>query len=776
MAPGAERIPKTFELYLQISQYPILGQRIRSRMRQELFARGVISPERFEQEVKEKAVLSQEREGISNPLIQETAEVWATRLQQIRDHLTDFYFAYNLSHALFEDIVRAVLAERAPGQEVTLPFNPEMAPWHVLLSQAREYSTLPADEQPQISHHLEEITVVLIKSMISDQINFVGLSKEFLSIGDLDHIARNRIGEGKIGGKSAGMLLAWKILQHSDPSDEIDLNNHIVIPNSYFLGSDVFYDYHAHNRFDHFLNQKYKTPEQIQADYPHIRERYARGRFPEDVAYRLRSVLNEIGNTPIIVRSSSLLEDNFGFSFAGKYESFFLPNQGSPEENLIALTTAISLIYASVLSPDALVYRQQKGLVDYDERMAILIQEVQGQRYRDQFLPTVAGVGFSHNPFRWSRKIRIQDGLLRLVVGLGTRAVERVGNDYPRMVALSHPQLRPEAGPSQIRRYSQRFVDVIDLEQNELATLPIGEVLGSDFPGIQLLSSWDRGDYLQPMYALETLDPAPLVLTFDGLLKNTEFVSLMRTVLKKLEYYYGCPVDIEFTVEITREYPPHFVLHLLQCRPLSGPEWDQNLRVPKDVPAKDVVFRTQRLVPQGRVERVRYIVYVDPIAYDAMPDYNTRFELARVVGRLNKRLEKQCFILMGPGRWGSSNVELGVKVTYADIYNTRALIEIALAKADYTPEVSYGTHFFQDLVETRIYPLPLYPDAPDTVFNSEFFEQAPNVLADLLPQDAECAPFIKVIDVPATTGGRYLALVMNSDEEEALAYLRRYSD
>jgi pyruvate,water dikinase len=129
--------------------------------------------------------------------------------------------------------------------------------------------------------------------------------------------------------------------------------------------------------------------------------------------------------------------------------------------------------------------------------------------------------------------------------------------------------------------------------------------------------------------------------------------------------------------------------------------------------------------------------------------------------------------MMGPGRWGTSNVELGVKVTYTDIYNTRALIEIAQSRAEDTLEVSYGTHFFQDLVESRIYPLPLYPDGPGTIFDRAFFDGAANVLGELLPADAEYAPFVKVIDVPAVTGGRYLELVMDGEEDEALAYLDR---
>lgn len=769
-----ERIPRTLEIYLQISQYPILGQSIRDRMREELFARGVISRERFEREVREKAVLSQQREGLSDPLIEETAEVWAERLALVRDHLTDFYFAYNLPYMLFEEIVRTVLAERAPGQEVTLPFNPELAPSNILVAQAREYSDLAPEERRRVSHHLQEITVVLIKSMISDQIAFVRLAKEFLDVEDFERIGTHRIGEGKIGGKAAGMTLAGKILERSEPDDELDLAGRIVVPDSCFIGADVFYDFHSLNHLVEFLNQKYKTSEEIEADYPNIREIYAQGRFPDGVLARLRSLLHEMGNAPLIVRSSSLLEDNFGYSFAGKYESFFCGNQGTPEQNLRALTGAISRIYASVLSPDALVYRQQMHLVDYDERMAILIQKVQGHRHGNLLFPTLAGVGFSRNPFRWNRKIRPQDGLLRLVWGLGTRAVDRVASDYPRMVALSHPRLRPEMGVSQIRRYSQHYVDVIDLEANALRTMPVDDALRADFPGVRLLASRDRGDYLQPMLAAGGLSRAPLVLTFDQLLKSKGFVALMRTALNKLERHYGCPVDIEFTVEFTGDRPPQFVLHLLQCRPLSGAEWDRSLRIPTGVPPQDVVFRAGWLVPHGKVERIRYVVYVDPDEYDRAPDFTTRFELARLIGRLNKRLEGECFVLMGPGRWGSSNPQLGLKVTYADIYNARALIEMAQARGDSVPEVSYGTHFFQDLVESRIYPLPLYPDDSRTTFNRAFFEGAPNALGTLLPADAQYDRYVKLIDVPAVAQGRLLELVMVGEQEEALAYLRDY--
>ena len=215
------KMPKVLALYLKISQYPILARRIRERMRQELFSRGIISPKVFIEEVREKSILSQKREGLFDPLAQELPEVWEERLRHIRDHLTDFYFAYNLPHELFEEIVQEAMAERhLEPEDVILPFNPELAPWDLLFAQGEEYESYPLEKRAKVQHHLQEILVVLIKSMISDQLSFVGIAKEWFTIADLKEIRRRRIGRGKIGGKAAGLLLAWKILQQEDSTTD----------------------------------------------------------------------------------------------------------------------------------------------------------------------------------------------------------------------------------------------------------------------------------------------------------------------------------------------------------------------------------------------------------------------------------------------------------------------------------------------------------------------------------------------------------------------------
>jgi len=759
-------IPNILTVHLEITQYPMLARHIRHRMREELYRRGVITPDRFEQEVRDKAVLSQQREGLANPLVEEAAPQWEERMRKMRNHLTEFYFANNLSLDLFHQIVEEVLAKHGRHRDDTaLTFNPELAPPDLLLKQAERYAAMSEEQLAKVRHHQEEITVVLIKSIISDHLEFVRVAKNWFTAEDFRFILSHRIGSGKIGGKAAGMMLAWKILCKSAPS----IAEHVRLPRSYFIGANAFYEFLSLNGLEY--NQKYKSQEQIREEYPQIRAAYERARFPEDIADRLREVLREVGNTPLIVRSSSLLEDNFGTSFAGKYESHFCPNQGTLKENLRDLTLAIRRIYASVFSADALFYRRHMGLIDYDERMAILLQEVQGQTYRNYFFPTLAGVAFSYSPIVWSPRLRREEGFVRLVLGLGTRAVERVGEDYPRLITLSHPQLRPEISASAIRRYSQRYVDLIDLTGNSLTTLPAEQVLNRDYPPLSLVASEDQGDALIPLSFIgPRLSPDRMVLTFDNLLKNSSFVPMMKGVLSTLEREYRSPVDVEFAITMeTDSSRPRLTFHLLQCRPQSSMRSQASQPVPIHLPDHVKLFLSTRIVPQGQVNRIEYVIYVDPAHYNNLPSPVQRQEVARIVGRLNKALEGHNFILMGPGRWGSSNVQLGVPVGYADIFNARALVELALMQEGITPDPSYGTHFFQDLVEARIYPLAVYPDDPNDFLNRELVERSKNLLTTLLPEDAGYAGCIKVISVPEEFQGDHLELVM--DGQMALAYL-----
>ena len=768
----------TIDIYIKLAQYPVLSEKIRARMRDEIFRRGFINQEDFEAEVKQKAIESQKREGVFDPFIQEPANVWQERKARIRDFQTDFYFGFNLPTSLFERIIKEVLSDQpTPRSEIELSFNPELAPWELLFRQGLIYESLPPPERERINHHLEEIKAVLIKGMISDQLPYIGVARRVFDISDLRRIHQRRIGRGKIGGKAAGMLLAWRILQQQDPEVGPDISQHIIIPESYFIGTDVIYRFRLANNLDHLMNQKYRPLDEIRAGFPSVVEDHMRGHFPEKIVDQLRDILEQIGRVPIIVRSSSLLEDNFGFSFAGKYDSYFCPNQGTPETNLQDLLDSIRRIYASTLNPDAILYRKKHNLIDYDERMAILLQTVRGERYGRYFFPTVAGVGFSQNSLRWNAKIRKEDGFLRMVWGLGTRAVDRISNDYVRVVALSHPQLRPETTAKAIRQYSQHYIDAIDLEENSFKTLPVKEVLSEviqkGYPYTRYIVSIDQGDYIRNMVSTGGLENTNnLLFTFDYLTKDRSFIKLLRTALMRLERGYEHPVDIEFTVEIISKHPqPAYRLHILQCRPLSQRETDIGVQIPVDMPKEDILFTSFELVPSGKAEGIRYIIFVDPIVYHQISDRTVKLEIGRAIGRLNKILEDKNFIMMGPGRWGSANIDLGVRVSYADLYNTKVLVEMAVASKDGVPSLSYGTHFYQDLVETGIYSLPLHLEDPRSVFNWEFFQNAENWLAKLSADDQELAPYLKVINIPHEAEGRRLTILMDGSKDETMGYL-----
>jgi hypothetical protein len=596
---------------------------------------------------------------------------------------------------------------------------------------------------------------------------FIRISKRWFTSADFRYILSHRIGTGKIGGKAAGLMLAYKILQNT-AADGICEN--IVLPLSYFVGADVFYDFLALNQVE-LLDQKYKSAEQIRAEYPGIQEAYTRARFPEEIADQLREILAEVGHKPLIVRSSSLLEDNFGTSFAGKYVSFFCPNQGTPKDNLRDLTLAIRRVYASVYSPDALMYRRRMGLLDYDERMAILLQEAQGQRHRQFYFPTIAGVAYSYSPISWNPRLRREDGFVRMVMGLGTRAVDRVANDYPRMIYLSHPQLRPEVSRKAIRYYSQHFVDMLDLDQNQFVTKPVEEVLGADFHSLRWVASSDDGDTIRPPLTIGShLAPNQLVLTFDLLLQRSNFVPVMKEVLTCLSAQYELPVDVEFAVSLApgaaRPSENLLTFHLLQCRPQNrGIARDTAIRpVPTNVAKADQLFFCTRMVPQGYVGQVGYVIYVDPAIYQAFETPREYTEVARLIGHLNKALEGQSFIIIGPGRWGSNDYLQGVPVTYADIFNTRALVELAIQQRGYTSEPSYGTHFFQDLVETQIYPLAIHPEDSEDFLNWDFLKAATDQMPVIYPhKPTNASRCIKVVHIPSERPGDQLEVVMDGN-------------
>lgn len=762
---------RLMSITLALGQYPILASRMRSHMRHELYNRVVIQKRDFEARVRKQAIQSQEREGLLNPIGEEPAEIWEERHTRIRDQLTDLIFSQHLPFDLFQTIITDVLNERGiENADPTLTFNPEQAPQELIFEHAWSILRLPQDERDHYNHHLEESKVVLIRTMISDQLPYVNIAKRWFTIPDLAEIRTRKIGAGRIGGKAAGMLLAHRILMNELPEE---LKSSINKPEYYFIGSNEMYSFFAMNDLEAWNDQKYKSEERMRADYPHIEEQFINGQFPSDILEKLEEILEKVDNVPLIVRSSSLLEDSFGTSFAGKYESYFLANQGNRKTQLAALTNAIAKVYASTLNPDALLYRRNKGLQDYDERMAILIMVVEGKHHNNYFMPDAAGVAFSRNLYRWAPQIHREDGFVRLVWGLGTRAVDRVGNDYPRLIALSHPLLRPTPDQRTMERCSQKYVDLLDLESNTKISAPIHDILDADYPAIRYIAQIsDEGYFSSLRSRLMEQDRKKLVLTFEDLLRRTPFAESMRNFLQILEKSYEYPVDLEFTLDIDVDQNNKVDLHFtfLQCRPQSQLARGKETRIPGHLPEKDVILKTRFMVPQGVINNITHVLFVPPAAYFKL-QMNKRLDLARAIGKVNKVLKDKISIFIGPGRWGSTNTDLGIPISYNDIYNTKALIELSGENIGVAPEPSLGTHFFQDLLEAQIFPLAIFLDDPQSAFQPSFFYHTPNSLSELIPADETLKEHLRVIEVERFRKNHIIRLVMNEEHGTAVAYL-----
>jgi len=638
-------------------------------------------------------------------------------------------------------------------------------PLELIAEKVSQYTSLPRSAGPDAKPFETPVgtKVALIRRFVSDRVDYIAVAKRHLRMQDfawvLERCVGTERGAGMIGGKAAGMVLAHAVLASDEECGEV------ALPNTVFVLTDAYDEFKDINGLGHLQDHKYREIRRVKGDFRAIREVFGNAEFPARVADLLRIELDRWGERPLIVRSSSLLEDSFGAAFSGIYQSLFLANQGPLEERLENLLGAIADIYAGVFSPDAVAYRRRHGLLDHDERMGVMIQEVVGTRHGPYYLPAVAGVAFSRNDYRWNRRIRREDGLVRMVLGLGTHAVDRVG-DYARMVPLEHPSLRPEGTPEEIAEASQKKADVVDMTGVPgFRNVPVREVLAvmDDKAYADLVSILDDGRLALPVGKRVSADPEQLVVTFERLLTRGDFAGRMRRILRRLEDAYDTPVDVEFVMD-------HGPFTILQCRPLGGESYTHEETVPTGVAADDKVFSARRYVNSGHLEAIEYLILIDPRDYGALDSVDARLEVARAVGRVNDLLAGSTFVLMGPGRWGSQDLRLGVQVTYSDIDHASALVEIARRTEGYTPEPSFGTHFFQELIEARILYLPLYPDDDGAVFNEEFFAQAPNDLAAICPEYEYLESVVRVIDLKKARPGKTLKLVMDGEAQEALCW------
>ena len=531
----------------------------------------------------------------------------------------------------------------------------------------------------------------------------------------------------------------------------------IRIPKTWYITSDGLMTSSSTTSLEDVYNRKYLEIDQVRREYPHIVQVFKNSRFSPEIVKGLSLALDDFGDQPLIVRSSSLLEDRMGAAFSGKYKSLFLANQGTKSERLSALTDAIAEVYASIFGPDPIEYRAERGLLDLHEEMGIMIQEVVGHAGRP-VLP--AGV----------RRACLQQQRVPLVAAhqargrpacascraSGTRAVDRVGDDYPVLIAPGQPGLRVNVTPDEVVRYSPaedrrhqpRDRTLRDVEVDRPAARVRRELSRRS---TSIVSVYDGRDASAGPSALDC-GPRPrthLVVTFDGLVsQHARSWRRCGRCCRLLREKLGIPVDIEFASDGKD-------LYLLQCRPAELLGRRSAVADPAGHPGGPhrllgQPLRLERPRPRHHAHRLRR----PGARTTSSPTWPSCATSGRAVGRLNKLLPKRQFILMGPGRWGSrGDIKLGVSVTYSDINNTAVLIEIAAQEGQLRrPTCRSARTSSRTWSSRRSATCRSTPTIPAALFNEQFLQARRTSWPTCCPSSPHLADVVRVIDVPRATG------------------------
>ena len=501
-----------------------------------------------------------------------------------------------------------------------------------------------------------------------------------------------RIGGGEVGGKAKGLLFARDLIaEHRDRLRFPGLD--VGIPTMTVVGTDVFATFLQHNSLPGDVEGR---PDEWIA---HV---FQRGDLPVEIVGDLRALVEQV-RQPLAIRSSSLLEDALGRPFAGVYETKMIPNnQPDPSVRFRILVEALKYVWASTFFADARAYRRATGGEESEERMAVVIQEVVGRRHFERFYPDVSGVARSWNfyPVGDSRR---EEGVVDLALGLGKTIVD--GG-----LCWSYVPGRPDAPPpfasaaDRVRNTQREFWavnmgpppaydPVRETEYLALAGLSEAELDGTLR---WVASTWvPESDRLVPGVESKgprCIDFAPLlsynVRPLDGLL---------RTLLTACEEAMGHPVEIEFALAADEPTDSVAQFALLQVRPLVVSHERVSVTL-EDLASEDAIVASERVLGNGIIGDLRDVVYVKPTGYDSASNP----QIAREVERLNGELaaEGRRYLLLGFGRWGSSEPWLGCPVTWAQIHAARAIVEVSLP--DLPGELSQGSHFFHNVTSFAV--------------------------------------------------------------------------
>lgn len=501
-----------------------------------------------------------------------------------------------------------------------------------------------------------------------------------------------QIGEGSLGGKALGLILARQIIGGLELGDSPQIE--LDIPTMTVIGTSIF---------DAFLERN-KLADIAASDLPdeRIAHAFQKGELPVEVLGDLRALMDE-AHTPLAVRSSSLLEDALYQPFAGVYKTKMLPNnQANADERFRKLLEAIKLVYASTFFAAARSYVSATGRTIQDEKMAVIVQVIVGRRRGDLFYPEISGVARSYN-FYPSGRARQEDGVVNLALGLGKTVVDG-GLSWTYSPAL--PKAPPPYGsPRELLRNTQVKFWAVNMgrppeydpiaETEYLVEAPLGDAEAGDAL-CYVASTYDpSSDQLYP----GTGSKGPRVVDFSpvlilGLLPLNE---MLRKLLTKSEEVLGGAVEIEFAMKLDDGPTPRGRLGFLQVRPMVVPNETVAI-ADEELNHDSLIAASRRAMGNGIEDELVDFVYVKPETFNAK---STR-AIGGEIAQLNRALvaEKSPYILIGFGRWGSSDPWLGIPVQWAQIAGARVIVEATLPQMNV--EASQGAHFFHNLSSFRV--------------------------------------------------------------------------
>jgi hypothetical protein len=541
-----------------------------------------------------------------------------------------------------------------------------------------------------------------------------GIIAEFNKENYDEYIFFARIGNGSLGGKARGLAFISSLLKRNRIIDHFD-DVIITIPRSVVLTTDVFTEFMEENNL-------YKVGMSDASD-EEILNRFIRGRLPFRIHEDLMAYISVVKN-PLAIRSSSLLEDSQYQPFAGIYSTYMIPRRADDRKMIENLSCAIKSVYASVFFSDSKAYMAATSNMIDEEKMGIILQEVCGKQYNDRFYPAISGVARSIN-FYPLHPEKSEDGIVNIAMGLGKYIVDggvtlRFSPGYPqKIIQLSSVDMA--------LRETQKYFYALDLKEDSfmpsvddginILRLPVKDA-EADGSLRYVASTFDmQNSVIRDGIATQ----GKRIISFANILKYQTFplAEIVRTLLNFGQKEMNTPVEIEFAVNL--DVPPNSprIFNFLQIRPIV----DNKESIQEDlesIPKKDLLIYSKSALGNGIINGIQDIVYIKPDVFDPAKTH----EIADIIDKINTEflIRHENYILMGPGRWGSSDPWLGIPVKWPQISAARLIIESGLEK--YRIDPSQGTHFFQNLTSFRVGYFTINTYIEDGYLDLDFLTQA----------------------------------------------------